>query len=74
MTVQGVLSDDPRAFIAENAAQTAYWSDLACEAAAIGDDALLVYATRKAAAYARAFVVAARDMLAELRTERGRNV
>jgi hypothetical protein len=56
-------SADPRAFIAENAWQSAYWSDLAREAATIGDDALLAYATRKAAAYARAFVGAAKDML-----------
>lgn len=56
-------SADPRAFIAENAWQSAYWSDLAREAATIGDDALLAYATRKAAAYAGAFVGAAKDML-----------
>ena len=54
---------DPRGFIAENAWQSAYWSDLAREAATIGDDTLLAYATRKAAAYARAFVGAVRDML-----------
>jgi hypothetical protein len=54
---------DPRQFIAEQASQAAYWSDLAREAAMISDDALLAYATRKAAAYARAFVGAARDML-----------
>jgi hypothetical protein len=51
-------------FIAENAWQSAYWSDLAREAATIGDDALLAYATRKAAAYARAFAGATKDMLA----------
>ena len=56
-------SNDPRGFIAENAFQTAYWSDVAREAATIGDDALLAYATRKAAAYARAFAGAAKDML-----------
>jgi hypothetical protein len=56
-------SADARVFIAENAGESAYWSDLAREAATIGDDALLVYATRKAAAYARAFVGAAKDML-----------
>jgi hypothetical protein len=54
---------DPRQFIAQNAGQAAYWADLAREAAAICDDALLAYATRKAAAYARAFVGAAKDML-----------
>jgi len=54
---------DPRAFIAEHAANTAYWSDLAREAATICDDALLSYATRKASAYARAFVGATRNML-----------
>lgn len=54
---------DPRAFIAEHAADAAYWSDVAREAARICDDALLAYATRKAAAYARAFVGAAKDML-----------
>lgn len=54
---------DPRAFIAEHAANTAYWSDLAREAAIIGDDALLAYATRKSAAFARAFVGAAKEML-----------
>jgi hypothetical protein len=54
---------DARSFIAENAWQSAYWSDLAREAATIGDDALLAYATRKAAGYARAFVGAAKDML-----------
>jgi hypothetical protein len=54
---------DARQFIAEHASQTAYWSDLAREAAMIEDDALLAYATRKAAGYARAFVGAAKDML-----------
>jgi hypothetical protein len=56
-------SADPRGFIAENAWRSAYWSDLAREAVTIGDDALLAYSTRKAAAYARAFVGAAKDML-----------
>jgi hypothetical protein len=56
---------DARQFIAEHASQTAYWSDLAREAAVIEDDALLAYATRKAAAFARAFVGAAKDMLSE---------
>ena len=56
-------SNDARGFIAENAWQSAYWSDLAREAATIGDDALLAYATRKAAAYARAFAGATKDML-----------
>ena len=60
---------DPHAFIAEHAADAAYWSDLAREAARIRDDALLAYATRKAAAYARAFVGAVKDML---ETEEGR--
>jgi hypothetical protein len=54
---------DPCQFIAESAGQTAYWADLAREAATISDDQLLAYATRKAAAYARAFVGAVRDML-----------
>jgi hypothetical protein len=63
MSVSLDNSADPRAFIAENAWQSAYWSELAREAATIGDDALLAYATRKAAAYARAFVGAAKDML-----------
>lgn len=54
---------DPRQFIAENATQAAYWSDLAREAATISDNALLAYAARKAAAYARAFVGATKDML-----------
>ena len=54
---------DPRQFIAEQASQAAYWADLAREAALIGDDPLLAYATRKAAAHARAFVGAAKDML-----------
>jgi hypothetical protein len=54
---------DPREFIAQNAGQAAYWAELVREAAAIGDDALLAYAVRKAAAYARAFVGAAKDML-----------
>ena len=56
---------DARQFIAEHASQAAYWSDLAREAAVIEDDALLAYATRKAAAFARAFVGAAKDMLSE---------
>jgi hypothetical protein len=58
--------DDPhtrRQFIAENAGQAACWAELAREAATIGDVTLLAYATRKAAAYARAFVGAAKDML-----------
>lgn len=54
---------DPHEFIAEHAADAAYWSDVAREAARIRDDALLTYATRKAAAYARAFVGAVKDML-----------
>ena len=54
---------DPHRFIVENAAQTAYWADLAREAASIGDDALLEYATRKAAAYARAFIGTVRDLI-----------
>jgi hypothetical protein len=61
---------DPRTFIAEYAADAAYWSDLAREAARIRDDALLAYATRKAAAYARAFVGAVKDML-EIKEGRG---
>ena len=54
---------DPRAFIAEHAAGAAYWADLAREAAIICDDVLLAYATRKAAACARAFVGAVKEML-----------
>ena len=54
-----------RFFISENAASAAYWADVAREAATIEDDALLAYATRKAAAYARAFVGAVRDLLEE---------
>jgi len=54
---------DPHEFIAEHAADAAYWSDVAREAARIRDDALLTYATRKAAGYARAFVGAVKDML-----------
>jgi hypothetical protein len=57
------LSEDERAFVSENAGQAAYWSDLAREAAIIGDDALLAYATHKAATFARAFVGAVRDLL-----------
>jgi hypothetical protein len=57
------VNADAREFIAENAFQTAYLSDVAREAATIRDDALLAYATRKAAAYARAFAGAAKDML-----------
>ena len=55
---------DPYAFVAENAADCAYWSDLAREGARIRDDALLCYATRKAAAYARAFVGVVKDCIA----------
>jgi hypothetical protein len=54
---------DARDFIAENASHAAYWADIAREAATIRDDTLLAYATRKAAAYARAFVGAVREML-----------
>jgi hypothetical protein len=63
MSVAPDIRSEARQFIAENAFQTAYWSDVAREAATIRDDALLAYATRKAAAYARAFVGAAKDML-----------
>jgi hypothetical protein len=56
---------DPYEFIAEHAADAAYWSDVPREAARIRDDALLAYGTRKAAAYARAFAGAAKGMLAE---------
>jgi hypothetical protein len=63
MSVAPNINSDARQFIAENAFQTAYWSDVAREAATIRDDALLAYATRKAAAYARAFAGAAKDML-----------
>ncbi|HZZ23636.1 MAG TPA: hypothetical protein VFE60_14165 [Roseiarcus sp.] len=59
----GNQSLDARQFIAEHASQTAYWSDLAREAVVIEDDALLTYATRKAAAFARAFVGAVKDIL-----------
>jgi hypothetical protein len=58
------INFDARQFIAENAFQTSYWSDMAREGATIQDDALLAYATRKATAYARAFAGAAKDMLA----------
>jgi hypothetical protein len=57
------VNADAWGFIAENASQTAYWSDVAREAATICDDALLAYATRKATAYAGAFAGAAKDML-----------
>lgn len=57
------VSIDARHFIGENAIQTACWSDVAREAAPIRDDALLAYATRKAAAYASAFAGATKDML-----------
>ena len=63
------IKSDARGFIAENASQAAYWADVAREAATICDDTLLAYATRKAAAYARAFVGAVKDML--VATERG---
>jgi hypothetical protein len=63
MSVALDRNSDPRQFIAENAFQTAYWADVAREAASISDDALLAYATRKAAAYARAFAGATKDML-----------
>jgi hypothetical protein len=61
----------PRVFIAEHTADAAYWSDLAREAAAMCNDALLAYATRKAGAYARAFAGAVKDML-EIKEGRGR--
>jgi hypothetical protein len=64
MSVAPDINSDARQFIAENAFQTAYWSDVAREAATIQDDALLAYATRKAAAYARSFAGAAKDLLA----------
>jgi hypothetical protein len=57
------INSEAHEFIAENAFQTAYWSDVAREAATIRDDALLAYSTRKAAAYARAFAGAAKDLL-----------
>jgi hypothetical protein len=63
MSVTPDIKSDARQFIAENALQTAYWADLAREAATICDDALLAYATRKATAYARAFSGATKDML-----------
>jgi len=63
MTDVSDIDSEARGFIAENASQASYWADLAREAATIRDDKLLAYATRKAAAYARAFVGAAKDML-----------
>jgi hypothetical protein len=63
MSVDPEINCEARQFIAENAIQTAYWADVARETATIQDDALLAYATRKAAAYARAFAGAAKDML-----------
>jgi hypothetical protein len=57
------IKSDARQFIAENAFQTAYWSDVVREAATISDNALVVYATRIAAAYARAFAGAPKDKL-----------
>ena len=56
------VSIDARHFIGENAFQTAYWPDVAREAATIREDALLAYATRKATSYVRAFAGAAKDM------------
>jgi len=56
---------DPYAFVAEHAADCSYWADLAREAATIRDNALLIYATRKAAAYARAFVGTVKDCIAD---------
>jgi hypothetical protein len=69
MSIAPDLRSDARQFIAENASQTAYWSDLAREAATICDDALLAYATKKSVAFARAFAGATKDML--LPDERG---
>jgi hypothetical protein len=63
MSVDPDINSDARHFIAENAFQTAYWSDVAREAARIRDEALLAYATRKATAYAPTFAGAAKDML-----------
>ena len=63
MSIAHDLNSDARQFIAEHASQTAYWCDVAREAATISDDALLAYATKKAVAYARAFAGAAKDML-----------
>ena len=53
-----------RRFIAEATSQAAYWADLSRMAAVIQDDAPLLDAMQKAAAYARAFVGAAKDLLA----------
>ena len=63
MSDAAAINSDARQFITENAFQAAYWSDVAREAATIHDDALLPYATRKAAAYARAFAGPTKDML-----------
>jgi hypothetical protein len=41
MTNAPDINSDARGFIAENAAQTAYWADVAREAATIRDDSLL---------------------------------
>lgn len=57
------LDEDLGAFISENAEDAAYWSHLVAEAVRIEDQTLLIYATKKAAAYARAFVGAVKDML-----------
>ena len=50
------INAEGRGFIAENARQAAYWTDLARDAATIDGDKLLEYATRQAAAYALALV------------------
>ena len=59
-----VPAADPHAFIAEHAAHCAYWADLAREAASIRDNPLLIYATRKAVAYARAFAGTVKESIA----------
>ena len=60
-----VPAADPYAVIAEQVANCACWADLAREAASIRDNALLLYATRKAAACGRAFVGAVRECIVE---------
>jgi hypothetical protein len=56
-----IKSDVPGA-IAEHALQTAYWADVARKAATVSDDKLMEYAIVKAAACARAFVGAVKDL------------
>jgi hypothetical protein len=57
-------ADEELDFIYDTASQAAYWAGMAAEGARIGDPTLILYATRKATAFLRAFANVVKDKYA----------